>query len=133
MAENAICLCKPGTIPLYNAVAPSFLTIETRVPNWDLYSYEGLNHEEEDGDNDDNMLVRANKDDDYDGDDDDDDDSLLLEAAMLLHPWRSAPLGLEVAPLLSMMIDNHMVLNYNIDDCNLTIGQHDNDSIDNDW
>ena len=104
MAENAICLCRPGTIPLYKAVAPSFLTIETRVPNWDIYSYEGLNHEEEDGDNDDNMLVGANKDDDYDGDDDDDDDdSLLLEAAMLLHPWRSAPLGLEVAPLLSMM------------------------------
>ena len=33
MAENAICLCNPGTIPLYKAVAPSFLTMDTKVPS----------------------------------------------------------------------------------------------------
>ena len=50
MAENAICLCKPGTIPLYKAVAPSFLTIETRVPSWDDKDYDGDDDGDDDGD-----------------------------------------------------------------------------------
>ena len=36
MAEKAICLCKPGTMPLYKAVRPSFLATETKVPSWEV-------------------------------------------------------------------------------------------------
>ena len=101
IAEKAICLCKPGTMPLYKAVRPSFLATETKVPSWEVVIVCKDNNVMDTNDSktintqDDNIVMKWTK------------NEPLREVVLQRHCYCSALPGLGVSPGQHWIGDRH--------------------------